>query len=145
MAILTTNSTSVPFNSIGVRQILNDGVRTITKIFSPQRMEDALLKTMYTGIERVDRYEWDSYPVLVPTPSEASLGFPDIELDKGGPLLIGENGDGRGTGVVEMFGGVYHVNAFEGAISTMESEVVAARNVVELMLRRWRGEAAADE
>ncbi|KAJ3417370.1 hypothetical protein HDV05_004835 [Chytridiales sp. JEL 0842] len=129
-AILTTNDKSLPFNSIGVREVLKDGVTTITKIFSPQPMNDTVLNQIYSKIVRVDRYEWDSYPYLKPREK-----MPDMELDVGSGL----------KGAVESWGGVFHVNAFEAAISTMESETVAARNVVQLLLRRWKGLPAADE
>ena len=55
-----------------------------------------------------DRSQWDAYPVLPPTNS-----FPPIKLEKG----------------------LYYVNAFEPFISTMETETIAARNVVELLMR----------
>ncbi|GJE94006.1 FAD/NAD(P)-binding domain-containing protein [Phanerochaete sordida] len=78
------------------------------KIFSTQRLEDSWLRRAFGKIGWVYRKEWDAYPVLPPTTS-----FPPIKLEKG----------------------LYYVNAFEPFISTMETETIAARNVVELLMR----------
>ncbi|KAJ3096205.1 hypothetical protein HDU96_000842, partial [Phlyctochytrium bullatum] len=119
-----------PFNSVSVKTVLRDGITTVTKIFSRDGTgpDEALLKRMYRSIKRVDRFFWESYPVLNPT----ERGLPSFELDK----VEG----GRA-------GGFYHVNALEAAVSTMESETVASMNVVQLMKRRWEGvsPAGADE
>ncbi|KAJ3208616.1 hypothetical protein HDU67_006629 [Dinochytrium kinnereticum] len=113
-----TNATTLPFNSVAVKTVLKDGVTTITKIFSPRRIDDELLGRMYLRFGDVYRFEWDSYPVLQPA---------------------GELGSFLVEGVGK--GGVYHVNALEAAVSTMESETVAARNVVQLLKKRWEGDA----
>jgi len=60
----------------------------------------------------VFRKEWDAYPQLPPTTT-----FPPIRLDEG----------------------LYYVNAFEPFISTMETETIASRNVVDLLLRETFG------
>ncbi|KAI0729978.1 FAD/NAD(P)-binding domain-containing protein [Fomitopsis betulina] len=79
------------------------------KIFSKQKIEDAWLENMFGAgnVGWVLRKEWDAYPVLPPTTS-----FPPIKLAKG----------------------LYYVNAFEPFISTMETETIASRNVVDLLL-----------
>ncbi|KAJ3274357.1 hypothetical protein HDU76_010720, partial [Blyttiomyces sp. JEL0837] len=118
----------IPFNSIGVRHVFLDGKTTITKIFSPNRLDDSLLSKIYTTIHTVHRFEWDSYPILKPFDHDDAL--PKIEVDVGGGILQSQEGDS------EEWGGVYHINSFETVLSTMESETVAARNVVELMIRR---------
>ncbi|KAI8845432.1 Prenylcysteine lyase-domain-containing protein, partial [Chytridium lagenaria] len=98
------------FNSVAIKAVLSNNL-TVTKIFSPTRMDDGLLAKMYKKVVDVKRIEWDSYPILSPRSG-------------------GEFGEGRG--------GVYYVNAMEAALSTMESETVAAMNVVQLLGRRWK-------
>ncbi|TFY50190.1 hypothetical protein EVJ58_g11148, partial [Rhodofomes roseus] len=81
----------------------------VVKIFSKARVEDAWLENMFGAgnVGWVLRKEWDAYPVLPPT-----VSFPPIKLAKG----------------------LYYVNAFEPFISTMETETIASRNVVDLLL-----------
>jgi prenylcysteine oxidase / farnesylcysteine lyase len=118
--ILTTAQNPL-FNSIGVRHIFNDEKgTTITKIFSSEKLKLSLLGDMYSWIDRIDRFEWDSYPVLEPW-AEGDEGL-SFKLDDG----------------------VFHVNAFEAAFSTMESEIVSARNVVELLKRNWEGKVSVE-
>jgi len=80
----------------------------VVKIFSMDRMDDEWLGNMFDDqVHWILRKEWDSYPVLPPR-----TDFPPVKLDDG----------------------FYYINAFEPLISTMETETIAARNVVELML-----------
>ncbi|KZT67749.1 FAD/NAD(P)-binding domain-containing protein [Daedalea quercina L-15889] len=85
-----------------------DGEEHVVKIFSRQRLSDEWLEGMFGKVGWLLRKEWDAYPVLPPTTT-----FPPIKLASG----------------------FYYVNAFEPLISTMETETLAARNVVELLLR----------
>ncbi|KAI0635392.1 Prenylcysteine lyase-domain-containing protein [Trametes polyzona] len=81
----------------------------IVKIFSKERVEDKWLEQLFEGkVGWVLRKEWDAYPVLPPTTE-----FPPVKLAEG----------------------LYYVNAFEPLISTMETETIAARNVVDLLLQ----------
>ncbi|KAI8973130.1 Prenylcysteine lyase-domain-containing protein [Trametes punicea] len=81
----------------------------IVKIFSRDRIEDDWLDRMFEGkVGWVLRKEWDAYPVLPPTTE-----FPPVKLAEG----------------------LYYVNAFEPLISTMETETIASRNVVDLLLK----------
>lgn len=84
------------------------GEEHIVKIFSRQRLADEWLEDMFGNVGWLMRKEWDAYPVLTPTTT-----FPSIKLARG----------------------LYYVNAFEPLISTMETETVAARNAVDLLLR----------
>ncbi|KAI0318721.1 FAD/NAD-P-binding domain-containing protein [Amylostereum chailletii] len=80
----------------------------VVKIFSMAPVSNAWLGEMFQGqVGWVLRKEWDAYPILPPTTS-----FPPVKLDRG----------------------LYYVNAFEPLISTMETETIAARNVVDLLL-----------
>ncbi|EMD32466.1 hypothetical protein CERSUDRAFT_118802 [Gelatoporia subvermispora B] len=107
------------FNSLTYHGLVRDkdeqvvegplGKEWIVKIFSPEKIEDAWLERIFEGkVGWVHRKEWDAYPVLPPTTT-----FPPIRLAQG----------------------LYYVNAFEPFISTMETETVAARNAIDLLLR----------
>lgn len=85
-----------------------DGDEWVVKIFSKKRISDEWLANMFGKVGWVLRKEWDAYPVLPPTTS-----FPPVKLAKG----------------------LYYVNAFEPFISTMETETISARNIVDLLLR----------
>ncbi|KAI6045180.1 FAD/NAD(P)-binding domain-containing protein [Pisolithus marmoratus] len=105
------------FNSISVHGQIqkvpgseDEGPEWKVKIFSKERVSDEWLEKVFG---RLDGYtakslpQWDAYPVLPPTSK-----FPPVRLDQG----------------------FYYVNAFEPFISTMETETVASRNVVDLLL-----------
>ncbi|KAH9075769.1 FAD/NAD-P-binding domain-containing protein [Lactarius deliciosus] len=70
--------------------------------------DDWLARVFQGQVGWVFRKEWDSYPVLPPT-----VEFPPVKLDDG----------------------LFYVNAFEPLISAMETETIASRNIVELILR----------
>jgi len=90
----------------------HDGRETgerVVKIFSMERISDDWLAAMFQNqVGWVLRKEWDAYPVLPPTTK-----FPPIKLDDG----------------------LYYVNAFEPFISCMETEILASRNVADLLLQ----------
>ncbi|KAL0950719.1 hypothetical protein HGRIS_007495 [Hohenbuehelia grisea] len=95
------------FNSISYHGLVRPGEWAV-KIFSDHRISDATLQRILPNSVRwVYRKEWDAYPKLPPTKT-----FPPVKLSKG----------------------LYYVNAFEPLISTMETETIASRNVVQLML-----------
>ncbi|KAI0063132.1 FAD/NAD-P-binding domain-containing protein [Artomyces pyxidatus] len=79
------------------------------KIFSMAPVSDEWLSNLFQGqVGWVLRKEWDSYPVLPPTDT-----FPPVQLDQG----------------------LFYVNAFEPFISTMETETVSSRYIVDWLLR----------
>ncbi|KAF8845457.1 FAD/NAD(P)-binding domain-containing protein [Paxillus ammoniavirescens] len=82
------------------------------KIFSKERISDEWLAKVFDHVSWVYRKEWDAYPILSPTAE-----FPPVRLDQG----------------------FYYVNAFEPFISTMETETIASRNVVDLLLHEEFG------
>ncbi|TFK57561.1 FAD/NAD(P)-binding domain-containing protein [Heliocybe sulcata] len=102
------------FNSLTyhglVDETVPDGEREwVVKVFSKERLEDEWLAEMFEGqVGWVYRKEWDAYPELPPT-----TRFPPIKLEKG----------------------LYYVNAFEPFISTMETETISARNIVDMLFR----------
>ncbi|KAI0050817.1 FAD/NAD(P)-binding domain-containing protein [Auriscalpium vulgare] len=80
----------------------------IVKVFSPKAVSDEWLADLFMGqVGWVLRKEFQPYPALKPSPS-----FPPVRLDRG----------------------LFYVNAFEPLLSTMETETIAARNVVDLLL-----------
>ncbi|KAJ7770829.1 Prenylcysteine lyase-domain-containing protein [Mycena maculata] len=98
------------FNSISYHGLIRDG-EWVVKIFSKARISDKWLSKMFDGeIGWVHRKEWDAYPVLPPTSS-----FPDVTLAHG----------------------LYYVNSFEPFISTMETETLSSRNVVDTLLKEF--------
>ncbi|KAG7099795.1 hypothetical protein E1B28_001607 [Marasmius oreades] len=95
------------FNSLSYHGKIKEDERAV-KIFSEERISDEWLKRVFNGqVGWVYRKEWDAYPKLPPT-----TVFPPVKLDTG----------------------FYYVNAFEPFISTMETETIASRNVVDLLL-----------
>ncbi|KAI9324988.1 Prenylcysteine lyase-domain-containing protein [Obelidium mucronatum] len=113
-AILTTASAGPAFNSIGTRYAFNDAQNTtVTKIFSSSRITDEFISQVYSRSDRIDRFEWDAYPILNPLYTAEEMA---VVLDNG----------------------VYNVNEFERAFSAMEGQTVASANVVQLMLDSWQ-------
>ncbi|KAL0066558.1 hypothetical protein AAF712_006361 [Marasmius tenuissimus] len=95
------------FNSLSYHGKLSDNEWSV-KIFSEERISDQWLnKTFNDQVGWVYRKEWDAYPQLPPT-----TRFPPVKLDNA----------------------FYYVNAFEPFISTMETETIASRNIVDLLL-----------
>jgi prenylcysteine oxidase/farnesylcysteine lyase len=95
------------FNSLSYHGLVREGEWAV-KIFSEQEISDEWLAKMFDGkVGWVHRKLWEAYPVLPPATT-----FPPVKLDKG----------------------FYYVNAFEPLISTMETETVSSRNIVELLL-----------
>ncbi|KAL5535268.1 hypothetical protein ACEPAF_3362 [Sanghuangporus sanghuang] len=81
----------------------------VVKIFSNESLSDEWLNTVFGGkVGWVLRKEWDAYPRLPPTTT-----FPPVVLAPG----------------------LYYVNAFEPFISTMETETIASRNIVDQLFR----------
>ena len=68
--------------------------------------DDALIQQLFVQSADVTRISWRAYPVLNPTAE-----WPAFRLQRG----------------------LYYINAMESAVSTMETEVVASRNVVQLL------------
>ncbi|TFK76732.1 hypothetical protein BDN72DRAFT_890547 [Pluteus cervinus] len=95
------------FNSLSYHGAVKEGEWAV-KIFSQEKVEDEWLNEMFNGtVTWVYRKEWQAYPKLPPTST-----FPPVQLEKG----------------------LYYVNAFEPFISTMETETISSRNVVDLLL-----------
>ncbi|KAJ3575893.1 hypothetical protein NP233_g794 [Leucocoprinus birnbaumii] len=101
------NGKAPEFNSLSYHGSVREG-EWIVKIFSSEALSDDWLADVFNEqVGWVYRKEWDAYPKLPPTTT-----FPPVKLDKG----------------------FYYVNSFEPFISTMETETVSSRNVVDLLL-----------
>jgi len=103
-----TGSTPPEFSSISYGGRIREDEWAV-KIFSDARLSNEWLDNMFQGqVKWVTRKKWDAYPKLPPT-----TNFPPVKLDRG----------------------FYYVNAFEPFMSTMETQTVSSRNVVDLLLR----------
>ncbi|KAF8641081.1 hypothetical protein AX17_000725 [Amanita inopinata Kibby_2008] len=95
------------FNSLSYLGLVREGEWAV-KIFSKEPVTDDWLQNLFHGnVGWVYRKQWHAYPLLPPV-----TAFPPTRLDRG----------------------LFYVNAFEPFISTMETETIASRNVVDLLL-----------
>lgn len=108
--IMTPELQEIPFVAMGTRPAA-EGQETVYKLFSLEALDDALLDSMFSRRADTVRFVWQAYPVLNPTPV-----WPPFRLAPG----------------------LYYVNAMESAVSTLETEAIAARNGVNLILREMR-------
>ncbi|KAH7327699.1 Prenylcysteine lyase-domain-containing protein [Rhizoctonia solani] len=110
--VLTTAEygTRPEFNSIRYQASIERNGKTeyIVKMFSPAKISDDTLATLFGKgtIGWVLRKEWDAYPYYPPHST-----YPPVKIDKG----------------------LYYVNSMEGLFSTMETETISSRNVVDLL------------
>ncbi|EGG21184.1 hypothetical protein DFA_01059 [Cavenderia fasciculata] len=109
--ILTSHNTSIPFYvaSRNPRGMLKDG-KILFKIFSHLDLDDKLFSQVFIDHKTHVQKNWKAYPVLSPENS-----FPPIKLDESG--------------------GLYYINGFEHAVSTMETETIASKNVAKLITK----------
>lgn len=106
--ILTREREDIPFSSLSVQAGPVAGDDYVYKIFSRRAPDEALLDAIFARRREVRRRVWHAYPVLPPT-----ADWPPFRLAPG----------------------LYYVNAMESAVSTMETEAIAARNVVNLLVQ----------
>jgi prenylcysteine oxidase/farnesylcysteine lyase len=103
--VLTVEDDAVPFSSLGLVGVSPDGQK-VYKLFSREPVPESLLDDLFTSRDTVEQMRWEAYPVLRP-----SGDLP--------PFRLADD--------------LYWVNAMEFAVSTMETEAVAARNVANLI------------
>jgi prenylcysteine oxidase/farnesylcysteine lyase len=106
--ILTREDPTIPFSSLEIVGNKGHPAQTIYKLFSREPATDGSLSALFVERKQVERWQWQAYPVLSPMSP-----WPPFQLSKG----------------------LYYVNAMESAVSTMETEVIASRNVVNLLKR----------
>jgi prenylcysteine oxidase/farnesylcysteine lyase len=103
--VLTLEDEAIAFNSLGLVGASPAGA-PIYKLFSREPVTESLLAAIFDDRSAVEQIRWEAYPVLRPS-------------DDLPPFRLAE--------------GLYWVNAMEFAVSTMETEAVAARNVANLV------------
>jgi len=108
--LLTLEDDAIPFSSLGLVGASPDGC-PVYKFFSREEPKESLLDQVFPHRSAVEQVRWQAYPVLRP-----SGDLPPFRLADG----------------------LYWVNAMEFAVSTMETEVVAARNVANLVVEERR-------
>ncbi|GAA5831289.1 hypothetical protein JCM11251_007821 [Rhodosporidiobolus azoricus] len=117
----STPSTSKPtFNSLNYLKSLpthisskfGEGVFHVVKMFSDETLGAEILEALYGkgNVAKTVEKVWKAYPKLEPV--DKASDFAPVRPDEG----------------------LYYVNSFERLISTMETETVAAHNVVSLLL-----------
>ena|GEM_PF-3549732 len=106
--ILTTENPAIPFSTVGLEAWWPERKHRVYKLFSREEIKDEVLDAVFVEWVDATRIVWQAYPVLLP-------------VAKWPPFRLGP--------------GLYYVNAIESAVSTMETEAIAARNVVNLMAR----------
>ena len=104
--ILTTENPRLWLSSVGRIGTSSTTRQPIYKVFSRERLTDALIAELFAKPSEVERLVWRAYPVLKP-----SQQWP--------PFRLGRR--------------IYYANAMESAVSTMETEAVAGQNVVGLL------------
>ncbi|KYQ93783.1 hypothetical protein DLAC_05176 [Tieghemostelium lacteum] len=107
--VLTSHNTSLPFFSVSKnpRGYLDDG-RALYKIFAPLYLGKDLLDSLFNNYTVHFQHVWSAYPILTPTDK-----FPPINIDSG----------------------IFYVNSFEHAVSTMETETLSAKNIAKLIAK----------
>ncbi|KAF8603876.1 FAD/NAD(P)-binding domain-containing protein [Ceratobasidium sp. AG-I] len=110
--VLTTAESGIQpeFNSIRYQAAIqkNGATEYVVKMFSKTKISDETLAILF-GKGKVGwllRKEWDAYPYF-----PKRTDFPPVKIDNG----------------------LYYVNAMEGLWSTMETETISSRNVVDLL------------
>ncbi|KAJ2649397.1 hypothetical protein IWW40_003244 [Coemansia sp. RSA 1250] len=135
--VVTPYKTTKPFNCLSILACLHakdsrsnhqcrDGP-VLVKMFSHEQVD---LKSIFTNVEWHHEQEWHSYPKLKPL----NAGF--VQQDPRStayylhrsppPPIILDRSNGNN--------GIYYINGMEALFSTMESQTVAAKNVVRLAL-----------
>jgi prenylcysteine oxidase/farnesylcysteine lyase len=108
--LLTLEDDGIPFSSLGLVGETSEGL-PVYKFFSREQLQESLVDEIFPRHEAVEQIRWQAYPVLRP-----STDLPPFRLTEG----------------------LYWVNAMEFAVSTMETEAVAARNVANLVMEERR-------
>lgn len=105
--ILTEDSAAIPFSAIGAWGKAAGSDQTIYKLFSLAELNDRQLSRFFSRRTETKRLTWNAFPVLRPVAE-----WPSFVLDER----------------------LYYVNAMESAVSTMETELMAGRNAVNLLV-----------
>ncbi|MGE5590768.1 MAG: FAD-dependent oxidoreductase [Bacillota bacterium] len=109
--IMTEDSREIPFCAIGAGGKAANSEHTVYKVFSYQELDEEFLSRLFSLRTETQRFVWKAYPVYRP-----GMDWPPFVLDEG----------------------LFYANAMESGVSTMETEIMAGRNVVNLLLQRIR-------
>ncbi len=105
--VLTTES-DVPFSVINPVGPCPSGSQRVYKLQSRDELPDKLVAPLFNNISDIKRIRWKAYPIFTPSIPRS-------------PFLLSK--------------GIYYINCMESAASTLETQTIASRNVVELMRR----------
>ncbi len=108
--ILTTENPAIPFSSLEAIARKHVPQRTIYKLFSRDPVGEEILAKLFDERMQTEYKQWHAYPVLKP-------------MSQWPPFQISRN--------------LYYVNAMESAVSTMETEAIASRYVVNLLKQAY--------
>ncbi|MDR1079081.1 MAG: FAD-dependent oxidoreductase, partial [Propionibacteriaceae bacterium] len=106
--VLTTADPDIGFKAFAQIGHSRQLAQPIWKFFSAEELTDDFLGRCFRRVEAVHRHLWQAYPVLTPDPS-----FHPFRLARG----------------------VYQVNDFESAVSTLETEATIGWSVADLVAR----------
>ncbi|MDG2448640.1 MAG: hypothetical protein P8M34_03350 [Saprospiraceae bacterium] len=109
--IFTIEDDSIPFVSIAKTGYAPDWDLPIYKVFSRNPLSEEFVQSVFRNINGQVHQEWEAYTVLSPMKQ-----WPSFRLGNG----------------------LYYINAMESAVSAMETEAVAARNVMNLSIAQLR-------
>lgn len=110
--IFTIENDDIPFVSIAKTSYAPEWDVPIYKVFSRNPLNDSFFDQTFKNRKGQTHQEWKAYTVLSP-------------MTEWPPFKINE--------------GLFYINAMESAVSAMETETVAARNVANLTLEYMKG------
>ncbi len=105
--IFTIENEDIPFVSIAKTSYATDWDLPIYKVFSRQALDEPFFNQTFKNRKGRIHQEWKAYTVLSPMKE-----WPPFKIDEG----------------------FFYINAMESAVSAMETEAIAARNVANLTL-----------
>ncbi|KAL0083019.1 Prenylcysteine lyase-domain-containing protein [Phycomyces blakesleeanus] len=114
------SKSTAPFTTFAVHRILENG-ESIVKIFSSTELKEELLDQLFYNRTWTYHQAWNAFPVLHPN-TDSKSSWPPIIID-------GFENPG--------LGGLIYVNAFESAISTMETQTIASKNAAKILHTEW--------
>lgn len=115
--IFTIESDNIPFVSIAKTSYAPEWKVPIYKVFSRTPLEDAFFNKVFKNRKGRVHQKWKAYTVLSPMQE-----WPPFKIDEG----------------------LFYLNAMESAVSAMETEAVAARNIANLAIDFMQQERVKD-
>jgi phytoene dehydrogenase-like protein len=80
--------------------------QNIYRVNANNELNNSLLEEMFSAIEKVEQYSWDAFPIYNPP-----MSHPPFRIKNG----------------------LYYANAMESSISTMETQIMSSRNIIDLL------------